>query len=403
MANLSFETLSFQEDKDVITVVFLRIFSFDIPREALSAIGKYSISKKSIFFKGTAQEDAELKFNLLLAKGFENLRNKINNKKAVYVHKGSGIPLVGNVAFGIVDRNTSIIEVKPITVCNLKCIYCSVNDDARPVDFVVEKDYIIEELKKILDYKGCENIEIHIGGQAEPVYYADLVLLVRDLAEIEQVARISIDTNGTLLSKKLVDDLVEAGMTQFNVSVNSMEPDLAQKIAGQPYSLNNILEIAKYISKKADLIVAPVWMPGVNDNEIPKLIDFAKSLQGKSQNRVILGIQNFLNYRFGRNPVKQMSWDLFRKKLKELEKSCQTKLLLDFKDDFNIRPTKPLPKPFKKGNRIEADIICPGRLAGEKIAAANNRSITLPNCAKTGRQKIKITRSKHNIYYGICL
>jgi uncharacterized Fe-S cluster-containing radical SAM superfamily enzyme len=94
---------------------------------------------------------------------------------------------------------------------------------------------------------------------------------------------------------------------------------------------------------------------------------------------------------------------LFRKRLRQLEEMHKTKLLLDFKEDFNIRPTKPLTKPFKKASKVEAEIICPGRLAGEKIASAGNRSITLPNCAKTGRQRIKITRSKHNIYYGICL
>jgi uncharacterized Fe-S cluster-containing radical SAM superfamily enzyme len=98
-----------------------------------------------------------------------------------------------------------------------------------------------------------------------------------------------------------------------------------------------------------------------------------------------------------------MPWEKFRKKLRELEKKHKIKLLLDFKKDFSIKPTKPLPKPFRKGNVVDAVIVCPGRLAGEKIAAAENRSITLPNCTKTGSVKVKITGAKHNIYYGVCV
>jgi uncharacterized Fe-S cluster-containing radical SAM superfamily enzyme len=136
---------------------------------------------------------------------------------------------------------------------------------------------------------------------------------------------------------------------------------------------------------------------------MPKIIEFAKKLRKKSKNRVMVGIQNFLNYRFGRNPAKQMPWELFRKKMKELEKQHNIRLLLDFKEDFSIKQTKPLPKPFKKGQKIRAEIVCPGRLSGEKIAVAENRTITLPKCIKKGAAKIRITGTKHNIYYGVCL
>ncbi len=403
MAKITFETLSFEEKEDKVVVKFLRIFYFELPKDSLSAIGEFKTGKNSVEFRGVKKPDAESKLNILLAKGFANLRNMINNKQAIYVHKLSGIPLIGNIAFGIIDRNTNIIEIKPVTVCNLKCVYCSVNDDLRPVDFVVEKDYIIEEFKKIINYKKCSNIEAHIGGQAEPLYYADLIPLVKDLSSIKQVKTISIDTNGTLLAKKNVDELVKAGMTRFNLSINAMEQEIAEKIAGMPYNLKKVLGIAAYISKKADLIIAPVWVPGINDKEMPKLIKFTRLLQEKSKNKVTIGIQNFLNYRYGRNPVKQMSWQLFEKKMRQLEKKHNIKLLLDFKKDFNIEQTKPLPKPFRKGQKIDAAIVCPGRLAGEKIAVAENRSITVPKCVRTGSVKLKITRTKHNIYYGVCL
>ncbi|MBN2112223.1 radical SAM protein [Candidatus Woesearchaeota archaeon] len=403
MAKIGFETLSFEEKEDEVEVAFLKLFLFSIPKHALEVVSRFKINRNSIEFRDIGEDEARARLNILLAKGFESLKNRINGKKTVYVHKNSGIPLVGNIAFGIVDRNTSIIEIKPITVCNLKCIYCSVNDDMRPTDFVVEKEYLVQELKKILDYKQEDGMEIHIGGQAEPLYYADLVNLVKDISRFPSVAEVSIDTNATMLSKKKVDELVDAGMTRFNVSINALDFRLAEKIAGTSYSLKNALEIAEYISKKADLIIAPVWMPGINDEEMPKIIEFAQKLRKKPGHKVMIGIQNFLSYRFGRNPVKQMPWETFRKRLSDLEKKYKEHLILDFKKDFNIKPTKPLPKPFKKGQRIEAEIVCNGRMAGEKIAVSENRTITLPSCTKTGKVKVKITRTKHNIFYGSCL
>ncbi len=401
MAKISFETLEFEEKEGSIIVNFLKLFYFEMPKEALNAIGEFKLGKNSIEFMGTGKENAKGAFNLLLAKGFSSLKNKVNGKPTIYVHKLSGIPLIGNIAFGIVDRNTNIIEVKPITVCNLSCVYCSVDQEMRPVDFVVEKDYIVEEIRKIVEYKKAD-IEIHIGGQGEPLYYTDLIPLVRDLSSIKSVKEISIDTNCTMLNRKNADELVKAGMTRFNLSINAMRQELAEKIAGKPYNLKSVLETAEYIAKKADVIIAPVWVPGINDMEMPKLVEFTEQLKEKSENRVLMGIQNFLCYKSGKKPAKQMPWEKFEKKLKELEKAHKTRLLLDFKKDFNIEPTKPLPKPFRKGQKINADIVCDGRLKGEKIAVSEGRSITIPNCVRAGKVKLRITRTKHNIYYGTC-
>ncbi len=402
MAELRFKDLSFEDMGKRIKVNFLRLFYFYLDKPDLEKIGKFRVSKNSIVFEGVSEDSAGRKFNKLLLKGFNALKSRLTNKKAVYIHQNSGIPLIGGLYFGIIDRNTNIIEIRPLTGCNLACIYCSVDQAKRQVDFVVEKDYIVNEFRKLVEFKGDDDIEAHIGAQGEPLLYADLAELVRDLRKIKQVKRVSIDTNATLLTKKKVDELVEAGMTQFNISVNALDEKLANKIAGLPYNLNKVVEICRHIAGKADLIIAPIWLQGINDAEMPRFIKLAKELQNKKR-KVILGIQNFLEYRFGRNPVKQMKWDLFRQKLHELEKEHGMKLILDFKKDFNVHETKKLPKPFKKGEIVRAWAACPGHLKNEMIAVADKRTIAVPNCsAPAGKEiKLKITRTKHNIFYGI--
>jgi uncharacterized Fe-S cluster-containing radical SAM superfamily enzyme len=394
MAQLTFEDLSFEEQKDKIRVNFLRLFYFYLSKKEIKKIDDFEIKKNSIIFKNIAQKKAERKFYILLEKGFRELKNSLNNKPTIYIHKNSNIPLIGNIAFGLIDRNTNIIEIKPITSCNLKCIYCSVDEDKRLIDFVVEKDYLIEEFKKLVEFKNISNIEAHIASQGEPLLYAPLTGLIKDLSKIKQVKTISIDTNGTLLTKNKVDELIKAGLTRFNFSINSIDEKLTKKIANQAYNIKKIKEICKYISRKANLIITPVLISTINEEEIPKIIEFAKQIGAD------IGIQNFLNYRLGRNPVKQIEFNKFYNKLKTWEKTYKIKLIKSI-NDFNIIKTKQLPKPFKKGDIIEAEIVCKGRLRNEKIVIAKQRSISIPNCYKEkGKVRLRITRSKHNIFIG---
>lgn len=400
MATLEFKDLTFEYCKDKIKVNFLKIFYFYLDKKVLEKISKFKINKNKITFEDISEQKAQRKFNFLLQQGFQNLKNKVTNRKTIYIHKNSGIPLIGSVYFGIIDRGTNIIEVRPITGCNLNCIYCSVDEGVpskRKIDFVIEKDYLVEELKKLIDFKDTSNIEVLINSQGEPLLYADLADLIKDINKIKAVKLISIDTNGTLLTKNLIDKLAEAGLARVNLSLNALSKNIAQKIANKPYNIKKVLEIVPYIPKKLDLIIAPIWIPGYNDKEIPKLIEFTKKI-GAGKNCPPIGIQNFLNYKFGRNPVKAISWEVFFKKIKDLEKKHNINLTI--KECFIIIRTKKLPKPFKKKEIIKAKIILPGRLKNEKLAVANERLISIPDCYKEGIVKIKITRAKHNIFFG---
>ena len=398
MAILEFKDISFEEEKNSIKINFLRSFYSKIEKKELEKIGKFKLSKNSIEFPDIQESKAGKKFNFLLSESFNNLKSKITGKKTIYIHQNSGIPLIGHNAFGLIDRNTSIIEVRVVTGCNIDCVYCSVDQNQRPIDFVVEKDYLVQEFKKLIEFKQIDDIEAHIGTQGEPLIYSPLTDLIKDLSAMKEVSQIVIDTNGTLLTKDKVDELVEAGLTKFSFSINAIDENIAKKIAEKPYNIKNILDILNYISKKdVELMITPVWVSGINDDEIPKLIELSKKLNCG------IGIQNFLNYKFGKNPSKQMSWETFIDKMKALEKEYDVHLLFDFKEDFNIRKTKSLPKPFKKGGIIKAKLVAPGRLKNEMIAVAEDRVISVYN-SKSGINtmiKVKIIREKHNIFSAV--
>src|SRR3989338_7939888 len=156
MAELTFKDLSFEKEKDKVKVNFLKIFYAYIGNKSLEKIAPFEVNKNSITFKNASENNARRKFEFLLANTFKNLKNRLNNKSAYYVHQSSGIPLLGTNYFGLVDRGSNVIEVKPITSCNISCVFCSVDEgpkSRRKVDFVVEKDYLVDEFRKIVEFK----------------------------------------------------------------------------------------------------------------------------------------------------------------------------------------------------------------------------------------------------------
>ena len=107
MARFEFEDLSFNEIKDKVRVSFLRMFYFDINKNELEKIGKFTIGKNFIEID-VNQKKANKRFNYLLEDGFNNLKNKLNDKKTVYIHQNSGIPLKINT---VVMDTTSDIDI----------------------------------------------------------------------------------------------------------------------------------------------------------------------------------------------------------------------------------------------------------------------------------------------------
>jgi len=402
VAQLNFETLSFRMNGQELEVSLLRSFVTKIPLLELECIAPFElINPRTIEFQKIDQEKAEIKFSFLLGKYFDHLKSKMTGNPATYIHRNSGIPLIGNVAFGIVYRNSSIIEIKPNNSCNLDCVYCSIAEGLSSTkhDFVIEKDYLIEQLLKLIDFVD-EEVEIHIGVQGEPFLYGDMENLINDLQEIKKIHTISVDTNGTLLSREMIDCLSKNDKLQFNFSLDAIEEDTAKKVAGtKTYNVKQVRDIIAYASEKMKRtpIVAPVLTSGFNELEMKKIIQWVKTLVQQPH----LGIQNFLCYKTGRNPSAELSWDDFYGLLDKWEKQYDIKLRWK-KEDFGVKKTRELPKPFVEGDVIFATMKCVGRFAHEIIAVAMERNISVPSCdfKKDKKIRIKIVRDKHNVFVG---
>jgi uncharacterized Fe-S cluster-containing radical SAM superfamily enzyme len=262
----------------------------------------------------------------------------------------------------------------------------------------------MEAVQEIAPFKG-PGVECHIDSCGEPMLYPEIEDLVRELKGVKEVSVVSMQSNGTLLDEERIKALAEVGLDRINLSIHALSPELAVSLAGVSwFDIERVKEVARLIAQsKIDLLIAPVYVPGVNDAEMPKLIEFAlQTKAGKSWPPI--GIQKFEHYRLGRSPGKVKAenwWHFYNRSMLEWEKQFSIPLHLK-PQDFLIEKRPMIPIVFEKKEKAWVDIRAPGWVRGEQLGVAKNRVVSVMDSpAKHGRVRVQIVSNKHNIYVGV--
>jgi len=293
--------------------------------------------------------------------------------KRLLYRVGKPAPLIGHIAFGVIDRGTNVLQVRPTTVCPQSCIFCSV--DAGPAskrrvsEFIVEPDHLAKWVAKIAQAKNVV-VEALIDGVGEPLTYPWIVELVRKLKETGWVKTVAVETHGAPLSRQLIDRLAEAGLDRVNFSIETLDPDKARKLYGAPwYDLNRVISLIEYLVKETpiDLHVTPVWLPGVNDEDIPKIIKWALKI-GAGKKWPPATVQKYVVHKYGRKlkGVREVSWADFWRWLESLEQKLGVKLRYTM-EEWGMRYAPQIEPPVRVGEVVRLQVVARGWLRGEAI------------------------------------
>jgi Fe-coproporphyrin III synthase len=179
------------------------------------------------------------------------------------------------------------VKFKLTKRCNLKCKKCNywkIKNCGEELD--------LEKIKKTLD-------EISLGGCTHIKFSGGEVLLRTDIMEIIKYAKekdieVSITTNGTLIDKKKAEDLIDSGIDQINISIDSPNKEDHENTTQIPGSyertlraFSNINEVCKNKNKKISLVLQCVVFKG-NYKNISEIVRLAEKI----------GVEkiSFLNY-----------------------------------------------------------------------------------------------------------
>ncbi len=118
--------------------------------------------------------------------------------------------VIGDVRVSVTDR------------CNFRCQYCM---PAEGLPWLEREEILtFEEITRVIALLAGMGVgEVRLTG-GEPLVRRDFPRLVRMLSEVEDLAEISLTTNGFLLEDQ-AEALVRAGINRFNVSVDSLQRD----------------------------------------------------------------------------------------------------------------------------------------------------------------------------------
>ena len=171
------------------------------------------------------------------------------------------------------DRVVDYIRVSVTERCNFRCQYCM---PEKPFSWVPKENLLsfeeLFEFMKVCIDEGVKKVRI-TGG--EPLLREDLDRFIKMIYDYEPSIDLAMTTNAYLL-KGTAQKLKDAGLKRINVSIDTLKPEVAIKIA-QKDVLANVLEgveEARKVGLKVKVNMVP--MKGMNADEIVDVLEYCK-------------------------------------------------------------------------------------------------------------------------------
>mmetsp|Transcript_34537 Transcript_34537/g.81426 ORF Transcript_34537/g.81426 Transcript_34537/m.81426 type:complete len:478 (+) Transcript_34537:164-1597(+) len=194
------------------------------------------------------------------------------------IEKLDSLPLPTEPLKDKFGRQHSYLRISLSERCNLRCQYCMPEDGVplQPAENLLTNTEIMK-LATWFNRQGVNKIRL-TGG--EPLLRKDLVELVANLNRLENpLEQIGMTTNGVTLSKHL-PDLVDAGLTHVNISLDSLKPDKFAKLTRRPPAyfdrvMEAIDDCAKYLPNRTKINC--VVMPE-NADELQDFVELSRDM-----------------------------------------------------------------------------------------------------------------------------
>jgi radical SAM protein with 4Fe4S-binding SPASM domain len=122
-------------------------------------------------------------------------------------------------------KNLTSLIIEPTNTCNLRCTFCFVTEGMTREDGFMD----LELFKKVIDESpGLEHLCMHNWG--EPLLHKDIFRMI-DYAKAAGIAWVVMNTNGTLLTDKIIQRIVDSGLDIIRFSIDG-SAETFKKIRG---------------------------------------------------------------------------------------------------------------------------------------------------------------------------
>jgi cyclic pyranopterin phosphate synthase len=172
-------------------------------------------------------------------------------------------------------RRISDVRVSVTDRCNFRCQYCM---PAEGLPWLERREILsFEEIGRIVGLLAAMGVhDVRLTG-GEPLVRRDFPRLVAMLSDLEDVAEISVTTNGYLLERAAAA-LVRAGVNRFNVSIDSLQRDRFYQLTRRdalPQVLRG-LELLASFPEAHPIKVNAVAIRGFTEQEVIPFAELAR-------------------------------------------------------------------------------------------------------------------------------
>ncbi len=170
------------------------------------------------------------------------------------------------------DRPIDYVRLSVTDRCDLRCVYCmpkQFKDFAEPEEWLTFDE--IERVIKAFTELGVKRVRL-TGG--EPLVRKDLPDLAARLSALPHLDDLSLSTNAVQMARHSAT-LAKAGISRINVSLDSLNPNTFKQVTGGG-KLEKVIDglMAAKAAGLSPIKINMVAMKGVNDHEIPDMVDF---------------------------------------------------------------------------------------------------------------------------------
>ena len=171
-------------------------------------------------------------------------------------------------------RTVNYLRISVTERCNFRCQYCM---PEKPFSWVPKENLLsFEELFSFVKVAIDEGVtKIRLTG-GEPLLREDLDTFIKMISDYKPDIDLALTTNGYLLPET-AQRLKDAGLKRANISLDSLKPETAAKIAGRDV-LDRVLKgIDKALEVGLKVKINMVPLKGINDDEILDILDYCKA------------------------------------------------------------------------------------------------------------------------------
>jgi radical SAM protein with 4Fe4S-binding SPASM domain len=170
------------------------------------------------------------------------------------------------------DHKPRLIFWEVTKGCNLRCLHCraTATELSSPFDLPTAK--ALDLIEQVSQY--AKPILVLSGG--EPLFRADIFDLARFASA--RGMRVALATNGTLVSKEVARQIVDAGVRRVSISLDGADAATHDAFRGLPGAFDAALQGLRNLQELGMSLQINMTISRHNAHQLPQVLDLAKSL-----------------------------------------------------------------------------------------------------------------------------